>query len=549
MHLVTYASDDWRARFLRVPATNICSPSTSWTGDFRDKVRAVRSYVQHLPDDDLVCCVDAYDVVATALGTDLTDALRTRFDTFEADVVFSAETNCFPWAHVRDMYPFHPSPYRFLNSGGYIGRAKALRTLLDAGELDTSPCDQGFFTYLYITNPISSVRIALDTRCEIFQCMYGVPWSHLVVTDGVLANTYTDTHPLFVHFNGQQFLMTDDASILPILVDLLDTNGSGTFGAYTQKHPPRILTNPAHARIADLARRRASTFVLPNQDTIGQRDWDNQHAIFCGHTFETTRTPKDHNEQFGVDIRAIVQPFLAQVGSSCAHRLDMLLHDYLGPQHTCATYPHSVLGFSTHVADTHNVPIPDRYAMQRYRGMLDQPDHLPTVCKHNRLLFIGSSTGKLDHSQNARIRLAKYASTKDWIDAWLSEVVNVDPRGLEAYTHAPMSLDDQRRVRHLVVVDGNTACWDRLPWILASKSVCWKMASDHQCWYEVLLEPWVHYIPCTLDSLESTWERVREDEVLQRRIVRAANTFAAAYLTHEAHCLYMRVLLDELAKK
>ena len=393
--------------------------------------------------------------------------------------------------------------------------------------------------------------MALDTTCQMFQCMYGVPWSHIVVDAGVLRNTHTGTEPLFVHFNGQQFLMEDDASILPILADLLDARGSQHLGEYAPKHRPShtVFGNAARARIVDLATRRAATCVLPDQTTIGDRDWDNQHAIVCGPRFETARVPVDYTEEFGADVRAVVERFLTQVGSACSLRLDILLHDYLGPQHTCPQWPHSVLGFSTHVDDAHNIPIPDRYAMQRYRGMLDAPDTLPTVCKRNRLLFIGSSTGSLDVSKNQRVQLCRYAASKDWIDAYLSEIVNVSPSaGLDAFVHRPMRLEQQRTVRHLVVVDGNTACWDRLPWILSSNSVCWKMDSDHRCWYDDFLEPWVHYVPFTLDTLEATWQKVKDDEALQRRVVREANAFAAAYLTHEAHCLYTRVLLDEVAR-
>ncbi len=542
VHVVTYASDPWRARFLlrNTFVTNLCSDG-KWTGDFRDKVRAVAAFASSVPNDDIVCFLDAYDVVLVDPDP------RTRLEQACASlapnqVMVSAETNCFPWAHVRDLYPFSTSPYRFLNSGGYVGRAQAVARLLSDPALKEAPCDQGFLTYLYLRG--SSIQ--LDTACEVFQSMYGVPWSHMHIGKGSAVNIHTKTHPVMLHFNGTQYLTEDDASILPVVVDLLTSPVRVSLGEFSQKRPtPRWpAPRPEDAAIVDLATRRAATFQIPDQMRILARDWDNQHAIFCGHTC-AMKEPQNFQEQFSVESRAIVSSFLRRVGSSCSLKLDILLHDYLGWQHNTAQWPHSILGFSTQITDKHNVCLPDRYAMQNYRGILDSRDGLPTVCKRNRLLFIGSSTGKLSPNDNLRVQVCKFAATRDWVDAYISEAVN-GMVGLDAWLHKPMSLDEQRKTRHILVVDGNTACWDRLPWVLASKCVCWKLESTHQCWYYAFLKPWVHYVPCTLDTLDETWEKFKDNEEAQRAMVRAANAFAQAYLTHDAHLLYTRVLLDEI---
>ncbi len=542
VHVVTYASDPWRARFLlQHPfVTNLCTHK--WTGDFRDKVRAVRAFASSKPDDDIVCFVDAYDVVL--VREDILDRLAAFCQSLDPNtVVVSAETNCFPWAHVRDLYPFAKSPYRFLNSGGYVGRAKAVAQVLNDPAIAEAPCDQGFLTYLYLRGD-SGLR--LDMTCDVFQSMYGVPWSHIEIHNGRAVNIYTNTEPVMLHFNGTQYLLDDDASILPVVVDLLQSPDRVSLGTYAQKQPtpPFPSPLPTHTAIVDLARRRAASFHIPDQSTIAGRDWDNQHAIFCGHTC-ATKDPRDFQEQFSVESRAIVSSFLRQVGSSCRLKLDVLLHDYLGWQHNTEKYPHSILGFSTQISDEHNVCLPDRYAMQRYRGLLESRDSLPTVCKRNRLLFIGSSTGKLSPDDNIRVQVCKFAASRDYIDAFLSEAVN-GMVGLDGWMHAPMTLQEQQKTRHILVVDGNTACWDRLPWVLASKCVCWKLESTHQCWYYKFLKPWVHYVPCTLDTLDETWERFKDDEAAQRAMVRAANAFAQAYLTHDAHLLYTRVLLDAI---
>ena len=549
VHVVTYASDPWRARYLLLLQTYIVNLCTgTWTGDFRDKIRAVAAFAASKPPDDLVCFVDAYDVIVAR--EDGPARLLEACASLETDeVLVSAETNCFPWAHVRDLYPYSMTPYRFLNSGGYVGRATAVSRLFQSrlvsdNALAEAPCDQGFLTYLYLRGD-STIR--LDTACDVFQSMYGVPWSHFQVGNGSVVNTHMHTEPIFLHFNGTQYLMEDDASILPVVLDLVRSPVRVPLGAFPQQQPvpPWPAPLPTDTAIIQLARRRAHAFRPPDQTRIHQRDWDNQHAIFCGHTC-TTKKPADFQEQFSVESRAVVSTFLKRVGSSSPLQLDILLHDYLGRQHNTQEWPHSILGFSTQADDDHNVCVPDRYAMQNYRGM-DFRDGLPTVCKRNRLLFIGSSTGKLAPHDNLRVQVCTFAASRHWIDAYISEAVNGMP-GLDRWMHEPMTLDDQRQIRHILVVDGNTACWDRLPWVLASKCVCWKLESDHVCWYYPFLQPWVHYVPCTLDTLEETWLRVKDDEEAQRRMVRAANAFARAYLRPDAHVLYTRVLLDEIQK-
>jgi hypothetical protein len=97
-----------------------------------------------------------------------------------------------------------------------------------------------------------------------------------------------------------------------------------------------------------------------------------------------------------------------------------------------------------------------------------------------------------------------------------------------------------------MVIDGNTACWDRLPWVFASKCVCWKQESTDQCWYYPFLKPWVHYIPFTLDTLEETWNKVKDDEELQLRIVANANQFVEDFLRPRCHALYTKTLLDTI---
>jgi hypothetical protein len=109
-----------------------------------------------------------------------------------------------------------------------------------------------------------------------------------------------------------------------------------------------------------------------------------------------------------------------------------------------------------------------------------------------------------------------------------------------------MTQEEQYGYRHIMVIDGNTACWDRLPWVLASQCVCWKEESTHECWYYEFLKPWVHYVPFTRETLEDTWKKVKNDVALQERVVRAANAFVEDFLRRDRHVLYMQTLMSQI---
>jgi hypothetical protein len=145
---------------------------------------------------DVILVVDAFDVVIEA-GP---DALLAAFAAFDADVVFSAEANFyfrdkpvrpFYWKH----YPRGATPYNYLNSGTFIGRAEALRDLLQAmlARYGVDPdddrglrridSDQTLYSRFYVDLHFGAAgpSVALDHRQELFACAGG----RMFVTDSV----------------------------------------------------------------------------------------------------------------------------------------------------------------------------------------------------------------------------------------------------------------------------------------------------------------------------------------------------------------------------
>jgi len=589
--LTTYATDASSAKLasLNCPSIiNLAPPGQPWSG-FKDKLVGMKRFLDTLGPRDVVCFTDAYDAICLS---DDVDEIYEKFIAAEADVLFSAETSCFPWAHTSHLYNYTPTPYRYLNSGGYIGYVAALRLVL-GHDMSQTPCDQGYFTYVYLNHinqtdmqagggggvPPPPYRFKLDHECRLFQTAYAIPWTHFRVgEDGRFVNVKQGTKPCWVHFNGQQGEMKSGGSVMPIIAAAVRNRRPLDIGELApQKKHDVIKERETDSEIVAMAEFAASTYVPPDPARIVKRDQVNHHAIFVGGSGSTVGPVRgtDFESKWHADNRNIIAQYFRRLASECRAPLDVSLHDYVGPSMNDAEWPHSVLAFSKRINDRHNTLIPDLYAMQNYKGALDEGGasggagggagagaqiknaaHVPATLKRkNKLLFIGKSTGARSFTLNRRIALCRYArgpGRSAWIEAYISGVANFDAGEAQKFRdlmHPEMTRGEQCAYRHLIVCDGNTACWDRLPWILASKSVCWKEESDHECWYYLLMKPWVHYIPFTLENLAETWEKVKDDLELQLRIVAAANEFVECYLRPECHALYARTLLDRIAEK
>lgn len=316
-------------------------------------------------------------------------------------------------------------------------------------------------------------------------------------------------------------------------------------------------------RIFDIARQNAQRYRPPERETIYDRDWENQHVIFeiqKGKVIMNQRSPCTFEEEFNLEKRMIVSQFLESYvldeSISCKLPFDMNMHDFVDSRMNTSRYPHSILSMCVLENDPLNIPVPDFYAMKGYDGSLYESDPLPFEHKVNQLFFIGVSSGDTNPSKNKRIQLCRYALQLPWIDAYISQVIQMrscdlyhyDPN-CSYYLHSYLPSKYQKMYRHLVSVDGNTAAWDRVPWILASNSVLWKEESSHMCWYYPYLRPWEHYIPFTLENLASTWFSYRGYDKILSSIVLSANQFVKDFLYIDKHALYMKTFFQEVSER
>ena len=171
-----------------------------------DKLRAMKTYCHQLPDDDLVLFIDAFDVLILADKQEIVS----RFLALDVPMLMSTEMNCWPSKTTASFHPSTPSPFKYINTGGYIGWVKAVRRWLDAFDkkLLSGTSDQQATHKLFIRN---SSFYALDHWCAIFLSLYLVPFDAVLIdaANERIFCTYTNSSPCILHANSRTFYLWD----------------------------------------------------------------------------------------------------------------------------------------------------------------------------------------------------------------------------------------------------------------------------------------------------------------------------------------------------
>jgi hypothetical protein len=170
-------------------------------GGFTQKARLLfRALCRLYKTTRIVLFADGFDSLLVGSPQSILD----EYVTFQSPLVFSAERNCWPDAEKANAYPPAQTPYRFLNSGGYIGEARyILRLLASAGAVAwPSGSDQRQFMQVFLNRPDS---ITLDHECRIFQCLHLAEEDVEYRAEGI-HNRITGSMPKVLHANGHSNL-------------------------------------------------------------------------------------------------------------------------------------------------------------------------------------------------------------------------------------------------------------------------------------------------------------------------------------------------------
>ena len=246
IHIITYGTDESKMQQLKQSVDRQNQSINSETDDkyinyifvgvnckwngYVDKITQISEAIKSIPDTDIICFTDAYDVLVFSGA----DEIRLKFLEYKRDLVLSAELNCYPGENegwYRDMYQNNPhvlcpNNYKYVNSGGYIGYKHAINALFTWNPLDEIRRiselggDQNYFTHYYIVNAKTN-RVCLDYNCSIFQSIYKLDYDSIdflrYVGDpsitkqgqqcheqvyGRVYNNVLKQMPCFIHFNG-----------------------------------------------------------------------------------------------------------------------------------------------------------------------------------------------------------------------------------------------------------------------------------------------------------------------------------------------------------
>ena len=155
------------------------------------KINLVRNHIDSLHDDDVVLFVDGYDVI-------INDSLSTileRYEDMGADIIFAAERQCWPDATMSPQFPVALTPYKYLNSGVYMGRVGALKEFLNEAVPNDSD-DQLWMQKRFLSSDWQSTGSAnLDYEGYIFQCDDDVEIINGQISNGMCC-------PCIYHGNG-----------------------------------------------------------------------------------------------------------------------------------------------------------------------------------------------------------------------------------------------------------------------------------------------------------------------------------------------------------
>jgi len=193
---------------------------------------------RNLPDDEIILFTDGNDAIMMANE----EEILKKYHRVGKELVFSTETVCWPDPELASQYPVMESgPYRFLNSGGFLGRAGTIREFLEddvSGESGFSGSNQYLWTKRYFNHPD---RIGLDTRCQIFHTFSpelgsayltedseAVQWAYylfmkewfrsgFIIRKSRIFSKVANSWPCQAHFNGFSKMLMDEEIVDMVL--------------------------------------------------------------------------------------------------------------------------------------------------------------------------------------------------------------------------------------------------------------------------------------------------------------------------------------------
>lgn len=170
------------------------------------KVVLLKQYLDKFDDNDkrFIIFSDCYDAVLSRSPDVILSKFRELQQKLNADIIFSSEALIWPDSSLEPQFPDVGTPYKFLNSGGFMGTIENIKKMIQT-PIESHHDDQLYYQkeYLKSVKGETELKIKLDARAEIFQTL-STHFDYITINDSQskVHNKLTNTTPMVIHGNG-----------------------------------------------------------------------------------------------------------------------------------------------------------------------------------------------------------------------------------------------------------------------------------------------------------------------------------------------------------
>ena len=211
------------------------------------------------------------------------------------------------------------------------------------------------------------------------------------------------------------------------------------------------------------------------------------------------------------------------------------------------------LVWSKRMNDDKVILLPDLYHLSNFNGKLKCHDTRQWDDKIDKIGFWGTTTGNTDPQKNQRIQTCLWGIPhREKVDFYITKIAQMTAKDI--YLNIPYfqkiystykSDEDMLKYKFLLDIPGNTCSWDRVPFIMNSRSLLFKAPCQDVCFYYPFMKSGTHFIDVDTDHMLSTMTYYMNNPKEAILITENANYFVNSYLEQNSAYLYMSTLFQE----
>lgn len=249
-----------------------------------------------------------------------------------------------------------------------------------------------------------------------------------------------------------------------------------------------------------------------------------------------------------------VLPYISAESKISSAKFGIELHDSNSYLENDIDY-NNCLVWSRNKKDNKSILIPDYYQLHNYNGCLaGNVDYYNYISKPiNKIGFYGSTTGNRNPILNERISMCIWSvGHRDIIDAYITDVVQMEKSvflknidSSELITKKKISPGEMFKYKILLDIPGNTYSWDRVPMILNSNSLLFRMDCEDYGWYFPLLHNGEHFVSVNKDNMRNMYTYYINNQKEADHIINCANKFVNKFLKSIHAHKYIITMLEE----